>query len=155
MKIESPAFADGASIPPQFSRDGGDRSPPFTIRDVPPEARSLAFIVDDPDAPHGTFTHWIVFDLAPTTTHLAENVDLSASAAREGNNGWHEPGYGGPRPPDREHRYFFRLFALDRTLDLPNGVSRAEIDRALRGHLLAEAELMGRFAPPAAPSSRT
>lgn len=146
MKIESSAFSNGAHIPHAYSRYGDDKSPPLMFKDVPPNARSLALIVDDPDAPHGTFTHWLVFNLEPTTEGLRENCRVMD--ARQGNNDWKEMGYGGPRPPEGEHRYFFRFFALDRKLDLPNGASRAEIDGAMRGHVLAEAQLMGRFATP-------
>lgn len=146
MKIESPAFAQGEPIPTQHSRFGENKSPPLRFRDVPTQARSLVLIVDDPDAPNGLFTHWIVFNLDPTVEGLDE--DWQVTNAREGNNSWNELGYGGPRPPNGEHRYFFRLHALDQKLDLPSGAARAEIDRALRGHVIAQAELMGRFATP-------
>lgn len=146
MKIESPAFAHGAHIPEPYTRFGENQSPPLSFRDVPPQAKSLALIVDDPDAPRGTFTHWIVFNLPPTTAGLKENA--RPTDGTEGNNDWKELGYGGPRPPDGEHRYFFKLYALDRKLDAPSGASRATIDAALRGHIIAEAELMGRFATP-------
>lgn len=146
MKIESPAFAHGAPIPEPYTRFGENHSPPLVFRDVPAKARSLALIVDDPDAPHGTFTHWIVFNLDPMVEGLKEGCHVAD--AREGNNDWKELGYGGPRPPDGEHRYYFRLYALDQKLDLPNGAARAEVDRALRGHVVAEAEWMGRFATP-------
>jgi Raf kinase inhibitor-like YbhB/YbcL family protein len=146
MKIESPAFAPGAHIPEPYSRFGENRSPPLTFSDVPAQAKSLALFVDDPDASKGTFTHWIVFNLEPTTEGLKEGAPIKN--ALEGKNGWGEARYGGPRPPDGEHRYFFRLYALDRKLDCANGCERAEIDRALRGHVVAEAELMGRFATP-------
>jgi Raf kinase inhibitor-like YbhB/YbcL family protein len=146
MKIESPAFTSGASIPGTYSRFGDNKSPPLIFRDVPTKARSLALIVDDPDAPHGTFTHWVVFNLAPTRDGLEEGIRVTD--ARQGNNSWHEPRYGGPRPPNGEHRYFFRLYALDQNLDLSEGIERASVDEALRGHIIAETELMGRFATP-------
>lgn len=120
--------------------------PPLVFADVPPEAQSLALIVDDPDTKHGTFTHWIVFDLDPQTTGLAENRRVTAG--REGNNDRRERGYCGPLPPDGEHHYFFRLLALDRKLGLPEGISRTDFDRATAGHVLTGARLMGRFAPP-------
>lgn len=146
MKIESPAFTHGAHIPETYTRFGENQSPPLVFREVPANARSLALIVDDPDAPRGTFTHWIVFNLDPTIEGLKENS--RPADGREGNNDWQELGYGGPRPPDGEHRYFFKLYALDRKLDVPSGAGRAQIDNALRGHIIAEAELIGRFATP-------
>jgi Raf kinase inhibitor-like YbhB/YbcL family protein len=146
MKIESPAFGYGAPIPEHHSRFGENRSPPLVFRDVPAQAGSLALVVDDPDAPRGTLTHWIVFNLDPSAKGLAENCHVAN--AREGNNDWQEPRYGGPRPPDGEHRYFFRLYALDSRLDLPAGAGRNDVDRAMEGHVIAQAEWMGRFATP-------
>jgi Raf kinase inhibitor-like YbhB/YbcL family protein len=146
MKIESPAFGHGAQIPECYSRYGDNISPPLVFRDTPPNTGSLALIVDDPDAPNGTFTHWIVFNFDPAIEGLKQGC--RSMDAREGRNDWGESCYGGPEPPAGEHRYFFRLYAVDRKLDCPNDCSRAEIDRALRGHVLAESELMGRFAKP-------
>jgi Raf kinase inhibitor-like YbhB/YbcL family protein len=146
MKIESPAFQSGEHIPEIYSRYGDNKNPPLVFRDVPAEARSLAVIVDDPDAPKGIFTHWIIFDLDPTTEGLAEN--FVGNVGRQGSNGWQEVGYGGPRPPDGEHRNYVRLYALDRKLNLPNGAGRAQFEQALRGRVVAEAELMGKFATP-------
>lgn len=146
MKIESPAFAYGERIPERHSRFGENISPPLRFHDIPAQARSLLLIVDDPDAPRGTFTHWIVFNLDPTAKGLEEGCHVAN--AREGNNDWQEPRYGGPRPPNGEHRYFFRLSALDGKLDLPVGASRAEVDLALKGHVIAQAEWMGRFTTP-------
>ena len=146
MKIESPAFAPGEHIPETYSRFGNNKNPPLVFREVPAQARSLALVVDDPDAPKGTFTHWIIFNLAPTIGGLKEGS--LPDHAIEGKNDWLETGYGGPRPPDGEHRYFFKLYALDRKLELPSGVGRVRLDEALRGRVIAQAELMGRFATP-------
>lgn len=146
MKIESPVFNYGEPIPERYSRYGDNRSPPLVFRNVPGKTRTLALIVDDPDAAHGTFTHWIVFNLDPTCAGLEEATPLNN--ARQGNNGWGEAHYGGPRPPDGEHRYFFKLYALDRKLDLPVGAERDVVEEAMRGHIVAEAKTMGRFMTP-------
>src|SRR5258706_10782582 len=143
MNISSPAFQDSESIPPQFSRNGEDKSPPLNFQDVPPNAESLLLIGDDPDAPRGTFTHWTVFNMDPKLDAIGENeVPVNA---REGANDWKQPAYGGPQPPSGEHRYFFKLFALDTKLNLPRGARRAEIQQAMEGHVLEQAQLMGRL----------
>lgn len=145
MRISSTAFRDGEHIPQQYSRYHEDKSPPLHIEDVPMNAQSLMLIMDDPDAPRGLFTHWIVFNIDPKTAELREDHS-PAPPARQGKNGWGESKYGGPRPPSGDHRYFFRLYALDTTIDLPHGATRAEIDQAMKGHVLDTAELMGRYA---------
>lgn len=143
MNISSPAFQEGEAIPTQYSRNGDDKSPPLAFRDVPANAQSLALIVDDPDAPKGTFTHWTVFDIDPKTEEVGEN-QVPANA-REGANDWKQPAYGGPQPPSGEHRYFFKLFALDTKLNLPRGARRREIQQAMEGHIIEQAQLIGRF----------
>jgi Raf kinase inhibitor-like YbhB/YbcL family protein len=148
MKLDSPAFELGGTIPDQYSHYAANRTPPLEFFDVPDEARSLALIMDDPDAPHGLFTHWVVFNIDPDVSGFDE--DELPDNVKFGVTSWGEADYGGPRPPDKEHRYFFRLYALDRMLDLPNGASRREVESAMKGHVIAEAELMGRFAPPIA-----
>jgi len=144
MKITSPAFRGGERIPRQYSRDGEDKSPPLQIEGVPANARSLALIVDDPDAPGGLFTHWVVFDLDPRTMEIGE--DHAPEEGCQGTNSWGETQYGGPQPPSGEHRYFFHAYALDTKLDLPQGATRTEVERAMSGHVLDVAELMGRYA---------
>jgi Raf kinase inhibitor-like YbhB/YbcL family protein len=144
MRISSPAFRHGERIPRQYSRFGEDKSPPLRIEDVPVEAKSLVLIVDDPDAPSGTFTHWMVFDIDPKTEDIGE--DHAPESGRQGINDYGETQYGGPQPPSGEHRYFFRLFALDKELDLPRGSERDVIEEAMDGHVIAQAELMGRCA---------
>ena len=146
MTITSPAFERGATIPLRFARDGENVSPPLTIREVPSEAQSLALIMDDPDAPRGTFTHWVAFNLDPVDQQIPEAAVLTDAA--RGRNSWNETFYGGPQPPSGEHRYIFHVFALDRPLDLPNGADRADVDHAMRDHILEHAELMARFSSP-------
>jgi hypothetical protein len=144
MKIESSAFKHGGTIPLRYAKRGENISPPLSFQGVPGEAKSLVLIMDDPDAPRGLFTHWVVFNVDPVAWFAEGSVP---AGAKQGKNSWGEPRYGGPQPPDREHRYFFRLFALDRTLDLREGAGRDEVEAAMRGHVMAQAEWMGRHAP--------
>jgi len=142
MKIASSAFQEAASIPSKFTCDGPDASPPLRISDVPSGAKSLVLIVDDPDAPGGLFTHWIVWNIPPQTGSIAEG---SSPKGVQGTNDFGKSGYGGPCPPAGTHRYYFRIFALDRELDLPFGARRAQIDDAIKGHVIAQGDLMGRY----------
>jgi len=144
MRISSPAFRNGEHIPRQYSRNGEDKSPPLRVEDVPANAKSLVLIMDDPDAPSGTFTHWLVFDLDPKTVDIGE--DHAPEFARQGINDYGEVQYGGPQPPSGVHRYFFHIFALDKKLDLPRGSERETVEDAMEGHILDRAELMGRYA---------
>ena len=142
--LTSPAFADGANIPRRHTCDGENRSPRLTWRDPPTGARSFALIVDDPDAPAGTFTHWVLFDIPGGSTELAE----AATGGRSGRNDFGKNGYGGPCPPKGHgpHRYFFKLSALDvDALTLGDGASRAQLEKAMQGHVLAAAQLVGRY----------
>jgi Raf kinase inhibitor-like YbhB/YbcL family protein len=142
MKITSSAFQEGATIPSKFTCDGTDASPPLQIADIPSGAKSLALIVDDPDAPSGLFTHWMVWNLSPQTSTVAEG---SAPKGVQGTNDFGKSGYGGPRPPSGTHRYYFKIFALDRELDLSSGAKRTQLDAAMKGHVVAQGELMGRY----------
>ncbi|SRR6266404_1384792 len=142
MKITSSAFQEGGNIPSKFSCDGGNTSPPLQISNVPPEAKSLVLIVDDPDAPSGLFTHWAVWNISPQTNTVAEG---STPKGVQGTNDFGRSGYGGPCPPSGMHRYYFKIFALDRELDLPFGAKRSQLDAALKGHAIAQGELMGRY----------
>ncbi|PYK12407.1 MAG: YbhB/YbcL family Raf kinase inhibitor-like protein [Verrucomicrobia bacterium] len=142
MKITSSAFQQGGNIPPKFTCDGGDTSPPLQIAEVPSGAKSLALVVDDPDAPSGLFTHWMVWNISPQTNAISEG---SAPKGVQGKNDFGKTAYGGPCPPSGTHRYYFRLFALDRELDLPAGTKRVQLDAAMKGHLIGQAELMGRY----------
>lgn len=145
MHITSTAFRNGEFVPPQYSRYHDDKTPPLHFEDVPANARSLVLIMDDPDAPHGLFTHWVVFDIDPKTNDIGRDR-APETPARQGRNSWGETQYGGPRPPSGEHHYFFRLYALDKMLELPRGVSRERVEQAMEGHVIATAELMGRYA---------
>ena len=142
MKITSSAFQQGANIPSKFSCDGANTNPPLQISDVPPEAKSLVLIVDDPDAPSGLFTHWAVWNIPPQTNTIAEG---STPKGVQGTNDFGRSGYGGPCPPSGTHRYYFKIFALDRELDLPFGAKRSQLDAAMKGHVIAQGELMGRY----------
>lgn len=142
MKVTSSAFQGGANIPSKFSCDGANSSPPLQISDVPSEAKSLVLIVDDPDAPSGLFTHWIVWNISPQTSTIAEG---SVPKGVQGTSDFGKSGYGGPCPPSGTHRYYFKIFALDRELDLPFGARRNQLDAAIKGHVIAQGELVGRY----------
>jgi hypothetical protein len=142
MKITSSVFQEGASIPSKFTCDGSDTSPPLQITEVPAGAKSLALIVDDPDAPSGLFTHWIVWNISPQMHVIAEG---SAPKGVHGGNDFGKSGYGGPCPPSGTHRYYFKIFALDRELNLPSGAKRRELDAAMKEHVIGQGELMGRY----------
>ncbi len=147
MKLTSSAFQDHASIPARYTCDGRDINPPLTIADVPKEAKSLALILDDPDVPpevrpDRNWDHWIVWNIPPNTAQIAE---AEAPKGVIGRNSWGKSAYGGPAPPDREHRYFFKLFALDTKLDLPPSAGKPELEKAMQGHVVAKTELVGRY----------
>jgi Raf kinase inhibitor-like YbhB/YbcL family protein len=143
MKITSSAFHEGGNIPPKFTCDGGDSSPPLQIAEVPSGAKSLVLVADDPDAPSGLFTHWIEWNISPQTNAIAEG---SAPNGVQGTNDFGKSGYRGPCPPSGTHRYYFKIFALDRELNLPSGAKRNQLDTAMKGHVVAQGELMGRYA---------
>ena len=143
MKITSSAFQEGGTIPDKFSKSGQNVNPPLRMEGAPAEAKSLLLIMDDPDAPVGLFTHWLVWNIDPKTTEIAENS--VPKGAVQGTNDYPNPGYGGPQPPSGTHRYYFKIFALDQILDLKSGAKRAEVDAAMRGHVIAQGELMGRY----------
>ncbi|PWT80362.1 MAG: YbhB/YbcL family Raf kinase inhibitor-like protein [Acidobacteria bacterium] len=142
MKITSSAFHEGANIPSKFSCDGANTNPPLQVADVPSGAKSLALIVDDPDAPSGLFTHWIVWNISPQMSAIAEG---RTPKGVQGTNDFGKSSYGGPCPPSGTHRYYFKIFALDRELDLPAGAKRSQFDAAMKGHVVAQGELMGRY----------
>ena len=149
IQIASFAFGEGQPIPAQHAFEDKDLSPPLQWTGVPPAAKSLALICDDPDAPMGTWVHWVLYDLPPTTAGLSEGLPKSpelASGAKQGVNDYKRTGYGGPcPPPGKPHRYFFRLYALDASTGLKPGATKKELLRALEGHVLAEGQLMGTF----------
>lgn len=147
FKLTIPAFADGGLIPKLHTCEGADISPSLEWDGEPATTRVLALIVDDPDAPAGTWNHWLLYDLPPSVRSLAQGYK-PGKLGHSGTNDFGRLGYGGPCPPKGHgpHRYFFKLYALDiATLGLPQGARRAEIDKALRGHILAEAQYMGRY----------
>ncbi len=149
MKVTSPAFSDGATIPEKYTGDGPDVSPPLSIKDVDPKAVSLVIIMDDPDAPAGTFTHWVIWNIPTKITEIPEKVPRdrevkSLGGAKHGMTDFGELGYGGPSPPPgKPHRYMFNVFALGTKLDLLAGTSRDALERAMKGHVLAKAVLTG------------
>jgi Raf kinase inhibitor-like YbhB/YbcL family protein len=143
MKITSSAFQEGGNIPSKFTCDGSDSSPPLQITGVPSEAKTLVLIADDPDAPGGLFTHWLVWNIPTQTNSIAEG---SAPKGMHGTNDFGKSGYKGPCPPPGTHRYSFKIFALDRELDLRPGARRSQVDAAMKGHIIAQGELVGRYA---------
>ena len=148
LQLTSPALDDGEPIPREYGYTDGNHNPPLEVDGVPDEAEALALVVDDPDAvePAGkVWDHWLVWNVDPETTMIPEDWD--AAAAVEGQNDYDERGYGGPNPPDSEHRYRFRCYALDNTVDLDAGATKDELRRAIEGHVLAEAQLTGTYAP--------
>jgi Raf kinase inhibitor-like YbhB/YbcL family protein len=147
--LASAAFRDGERVPVRHTCDGEDLSPSLAWTGVPVETRSFALICDDPDAPRGTWVHWLIWNLPADTAELKEGVPPTPelkSGARQGLNDGSKVGYGGPcPPPGKPHRYFFRLYALDTMLNLPTGVRRAELDAAIGGHILSQAAVMGTY----------
>ena len=140
MHITSSAFEHNGRVPVKYTCNGKNTSPPLAIEDIPPGTESLAIIVDDPDAPGRTFVHWLIWDISPTG-ELAENT----APGTQGRNDFGKSAYGGPCPPSGTHRYFFRVYALGTTLGIAEGSSRADLERAMKGHVLAEAELIGLY----------
>jgi Raf kinase inhibitor-like YbhB/YbcL family protein len=140
MKLTSPAFKQGGAIPAKFTCDGADVSPPLEIADVPESTKSLVLIVDDPDAPAKTWLHWLVYDIGPLSRIPEGDVP-----GKQGMNDFGRKDYGGPCPRSGRHRYFFRLYALDSTLDLKQGASRKDVEKAMEGHVLEKAEMMGLY----------
>src|SRR5947209_16301607 len=143
MKITSSAFQQGGNIPSKFTCDGPNTSPALQISGIPAEAKTLVLIVDDPDAPSGLFTHWVVWNISPQTSTVAEG---STPKGVQGTNDFGKSGYGGPCPPSGTHRYYFRIFALDREMDLSVGAKRSQLDTAMKSHVIAKGELMGQYA---------
>lgn len=153
MKITSPAFENQQTIPAKYTCIDGDINPPLSFSDVPQNAKSLVLIVDDPDAPGGTWTHWVVFNISPNVGGIGENSEPDGIEAM---TSFGKPGYGGPCPPPASpeqlqrgesgtHRYFFKLYALDLMLDLTESADKKAVEEAMNGHILAQAELVGLF----------
>jgi len=149
LQITSPAFSEGQPIPAKYSCEGNDASPPLKWTNAPANTKSFALIADDPDAPVGTWVHWVLYDLPPNATELPEDVaktQFTSSGAKQGLNSWPRLGYGGPcPPPGKPHRYFFKLYALDTMLDLKPGATKKDVEAAMKGLILAEGQLMGTY----------
>ncbi|MBN1516234.1 YbhB/YbcL family Raf kinase inhibitor-like protein [Candidatus Sumerlaeota bacterium] len=148
MQLTSPAFQDKGMIPAQYSCDGKDVSPALAWSGAPGGTQSFALICDDPDAPNGDWVHWVLYDLPATVNELSEAYPRDkepGGGAKHGLNSWRRYGYGGPCPPSGTHRYFFKLYALDCQLGLPAGKTKTELLDAMKDHVLAETQLMGRY----------
>lgn len=141
MKIKSSAFAHNGRIPSKYTCDGENKNPPLFISQIPKGAKSLALIMDDPDAPMGLWSHWILWNISADTEEIKESS--VPQGAVEGMTNFGKPGYGGPCPPDGEHRYFFKVYALDTELNLSPNIGKEELEEMLVGHVLDKSELIG------------
>jgi Raf kinase inhibitor-like YbhB/YbcL family protein len=144
IEVTSKAFPRNGSMPGKYSCDGENVSPPLTFSGIPEQAQSLALIMEDPDAPGGVFTHWVLWNLPPDIGGLPEDYQASG-AVQSGSNSFGKTGYGGPCPPDGTHRYFFKVYALDTTLDLDSGADKDAVLGAMSNHGLTEGQLMGTY----------
>ncbi len=142
MKLESPDFGNNESIPLEYSCDGDEVSPPLSFHDIPAKAKSLALIMDDPDASKGPWIHWLIWDIPADKTMLSKGEKIPYP---QGKNSAGIMGYGGPCPPQGTHRYFFRLYALDTILSLEKGSNRKQLEAAMTGHIIEEAQLIGTY----------
>ena len=149
LELKSPDFRSGESIPRQFTCDGADISPALAWNGSPGGTQSFALIAADPDAPVGTWVHWVLFDLPANARALPQNVpkqEQLVDGSRQGRNDFRKIGYGGPcPPPGKPHRYFFKLYALDTKLNLQPGAAKKDVERAMQGHILAQGEWMGLY----------
>lgn len=149
MKLASSAIQEGGTIPTPYTGDGADASPPLEWTGAPAAVQSYVLICDDPDAPRGTWVHWVLFNIPSESTLLPDGVPATPEipgGGSHGKNDFKKLGYGGPSPPrGKPHRYYFKLYALDRKLELPAGPSKQQVEKAMEGHVLASAQLMGTF----------
>jgi Raf kinase inhibitor-like YbhB/YbcL family protein len=149
LDLTSTVFEDGTAIPAQYTGDGEDTSPPLRWSDPPAQTRTFALICDDPDAPRGTWVHWVLFNLPANSRELREGVPTAETldnGAKQGKNDFGTIGYGGPAPPKgKAHRYFFKVYAVDIILDLPAGATKEQLLAAMKGHIVADGQLMGRY----------
>ena len=148
IKITSSAFEDGGLIPAKYTCDGADVSPPLQWDAVPEGTRSIALICDDPDAPMGTWVHWVLFNLPSDAKELAENIpteETLPNGAKQGVNDFGRVGYGGPCPPGGTHRYFFKIYALDTEVGLEAGADKRQLLKAMEGHILEQGQLVGKY----------
>jgi Raf kinase inhibitor-like YbhB/YbcL family protein len=141
LSVKSPVFENNKPIPVKYTCDGANINPPLTIDEVPKETKTLVLIVDDPDAPMGTFNHWVVWNIPPTTRKIEENTVPGTEAISTSR----KQAYGGPCPPYGTHRYFFKVYALDTQLYLKSNSTKRDVEKAMKGHILAEGELMGLY----------
>jgi len=140
LKITSPQFTNNGLIPPEYTCQGPNINPALNIEGIPQEAQSLALIVDDPDAPMGTWVHWVIFDIP-----VIDHIDVNSVPGRQGINDFQQKKYGGPCPPSGTHRYFFKVYALDKKLNLNEGIGKQGLEDAMEGHILAKGELIGLY----------
>ncbi|MGR3320002.1 MAG: YbhB/YbcL family Raf kinase inhibitor-like protein [Candidatus Anammoxibacter sp.] len=148
ITVESSAFKEGGMVPGKYTCDGADISPPLSWSGLPGGTQSIALISDDPDAPMGTWVHWVLYDLPPDITNLPEDVPTKKTlenGGKQGTNDFGRIGYGGPCPPGGTHRYFFKIYALDKELNLETGATKAQLLKEMKGHILAEGQLMGKY----------
>jgi Raf kinase inhibitor-like YbhB/YbcL family protein len=146
LTITSAAFKDGEAIPKKFSCDGQDLSPALLWSGVPAGTKSFALICDDPDAPMGTWVHWVAWGIPADATSLPEGAGKSAEGIKQGMNSWPRAGYSGPcPPPGKPHRYYFKLFELDSDLELPQSANKAALETAMKGHILGQSQTMGTY----------
>ena len=149
IKITSSSFAEGGPIPSRYTCDGENISPPLSWDKAPSGTKSSALMCDDPDAPAGTWVHWVVYDLPATITDLGEATETKeklSNGGRQGRNDFKQIGYGGPCPPKGgPHRYYFKIYALDIELNLKSGATKSDVENAIKGHILAEGKLMGTY----------
>ena len=143
MEITSPAFEHNQNIPPKYTCDGENISPPLNFSDIPEKAQSLVLISDDPDAPAGTWIHWLIWNIDPNTNQIAENSVPQGSI--EGTTSFGQTGYGGPCPPSGQHRYFFKLYALDTKIELNPEAKKEDLEKAISNHILDQTEIIGLY----------
>ena len=140
MKLKSPAFRDSGNIPSKYTCDGENINPPLQIEDIPDGTVSLVLIMDDPDAPMGTWDHWVLWNIP-----IIDHIDEDSVTGTQGLTSWKKHNYGGPCPPDRKHRYFFKLYALDTKLQLSENSTKKDVEHAMKGHMIEKAELFGLY----------
>ena len=148
IKLRSTAFKEGGMIPGQYTCDGKDISPPLAWESVPDDTKSIALICDDPDAPMGTWVHWMLYNLPTNINELPEKIPpqkILENGAKQGTNDFRNIGYGGPCPPGGTHRYYFKIYALDSVLTLEAGATKTKLLKAMEGHILAKGQFMGKY----------
>ena len=148
MEVKTSAFKNGGFIPSKYTCDGANISIPLEIKDIPKEAKSIAIIMDDPDAPMGTFVHWVFYNIPPFLNHLPENIPNDPKLKykiAQGRNDFGKIGYGGPCPPNEIHRYFIKVYALDKNLNLPPKLTKEQLLKAIKNHIIQKTKIIGRY----------